>query len=256
MYKIREFRLEKLNRTRFESSRFNKAILVTGATENHGFHLPMGMDTYAAYAIAERTAAQVEGTLLLPPIHFGVSDGLMPYPFNITMRPETLAKVIFDALESCIVQGIDRLLIVNGHGGNNSAIDVALARLRREHPRAKVAVSYAWWISGPRLCPPGTFGRENGLGHAGEAETAAGLAIVPELVDMDAAQGEWPARPAEVSARTTIPEISKTGATGDPTGATREQGEKMIEAFSCYLARFLKEMDRTDWRFAREDWDF
>jgi len=61
----------------------------------------------------------------------------MPYPFNITMRPETLAKVIFDALESCIVQGIDRLLIVNGHGGNNSAIDVALTWLRREHPRGE-----------------------------------------------------------------------------------------------------------------------
>jgi len=61
----------------------------------------------------------------------------MPYPFNITMRPETLAKVIFDALESCIVQGIDRLLIVNGHGGNNSAIDVALTWLRREHPGRK-----------------------------------------------------------------------------------------------------------------------
>jgi hypothetical protein len=60
---------------------------------------------------------------------------------------------------------------------------------------------------------------------------------------MDAARGEWPASPAEVSIKTTIPQISRTGATGD----TREQGEKMIGALSDYLARFLKEMDKTGW---------
>lgn len=59
MSKVNEFRLEKLNRHRFEASYFNKAILVIGATESHGYHLPMGMDTYAAYAIAERTADAV-----------------------------------------------------------------------------------------------------------------------------------------------------------------------------------------------------
>jgi len=180
----------------------------------------------------------------------------MPYPFNLSLRPETLSQVVFELLESCIVQGIDRFLLINDHGGNNSAIDIALRRLGREYPSAKAAVSYAWWISGPRLCPPGTFGLENGLGHAGAAETAAGLAIVPDLVDMDAARGEWPASPAEVSIKTTIPQISRTGATGDPTGATREQGEKMIGALSDYLARFLKEMDKTGWGFAREDWSF
>lgn len=251
-----EFRLERINRHRFEKSHFDKAILVTGATENHAFHLPMGTDTYAAYAVAEATAAKAPGTLLLPPMPFGVSDGLMPYPFTITVRPETLAAVIFEAIESCIVQGIAHFLIVNGHGGNNSAIDIACRRVKREYPQAKIAISYDWWISGPKLCPPGTFGRENGLGHAGEAETATALAIVPELVDMDIARGEWPSGPVGISLRTTIPETSATGATGDPTGATAEQGRLLIERLSDHLARFLREMDRTGWNFARRDWDY
>ena len=117
-----EFRLERLNRHRFEKSAFDKAILVTGATENHAFHLPMGTDTFAAYAVAEATAARVPGSLLLPPIPFGVSDQLMPYPFTISLTPETLSQVIFEAVDSCVKQGISHFLVVNGHGGNNSAI--------------------------------------------------------------------------------------------------------------------------------------
>ena len=64
----------------------------------------MGTDTFAAYGIAEQVAAKTPGTLLLPPILY-VSDGLMPYPFTITVMPETMAQVIFEIIESCIQQG-------------------------------------------------------------------------------------------------------------------------------------------------------
>lgn len=88
-----EFRLERITRHRFERMKLDKAIIVTGATENHAYHLPMGTDTYAAYGVAEAVARRVPGTLLLPPVHFGVSDQLMPYPFNVTLTPETLSQV-------------------------------------------------------------------------------------------------------------------------------------------------------------------
>ena len=140
-------------------------------SENHAFHLPTGTDTYAAYGVAEAVAARTPGTLLLPPIHFGVSDQLMPYPFTITLTPEVLSEVVFQVAQSCIVQGISHFLIVNGHGGNNSAIDVAMRKIHRTYPDAKVAASLAWWISGPKLLPEGTFAKDLGIGHAGEAET-------------------------------------------------------------------------------------
>ena len=88
-----EFRLECLSRHRFEKQQFDKAILVTGATENHAYHLPMGTDTFAAYGVAQEVARKTPGALLLPPIHFGVSDGLMPYPFTITLTAETLSLI-------------------------------------------------------------------------------------------------------------------------------------------------------------------
>lgn len=251
-----EFRLHRLSRHRFEKQSFNKAILVTGATENHAYHLPTGTDTFAAYGVSEKTAAKTPGTLLLPPIPFGVSDGLMPYPFTITVTAETLAQVVFEIMESCIQQGINHFLIVNGHGGNNSAIDIASRKVKKAFPSAKLAASMAWWISGPKLCPRGTFGEDHGIGHAGEAETSAALYLVPELVDMDKAEGEWPQSPSEVKLFTTIPEISKTGATGDPRDATAEKGRLMIECLSDYLSKFLVEMDRTDWNFTRNDWSF
>jgi creatinine amidohydrolase len=251
-----EFRLERITRHRFERTKFDKAIIVTGATENHAYHLPMGTDTYAAYGVGEAVARRVPGTLLLPPIDFGVSDQLMPYPFNVTLTPETLAEVIFEVTQSCIVQGIARFLIINGHGGNNSAIDVAMRKTRRRYPDAKIAASLAWWISGPKLLPPDTFAKDLGTGHAGEAETSTALYLVPDYVDMDAAIGEWPASPKELRLLSSIPEMSKTGATGDPVPATREKGELVVKALADYLVAFLKEMDATGWNFARKDWSF
>ncbi len=251
-----EFRLERLNRHRFEKQSFDKAIIVTGATENHAFHLPMGTDTSAAYAVAEETAKRVDGALLLPPIPFGVSDQLMPYPFTITLTAETLAQVIFEVAESCLVQGIRHFLLVNGHGGNNSAIDVAMRKIRRRYPDVKMAASLAWWISGPKLLPEGTFAKDYGIGHAGEAETSTALYVTPDCVDMDVAEGEWPQAPKEVRLLTTIPETSKSGATGDPSPATAEKGRLIVTALGEYLAAFIKEMDRTGWEFARKDWSF
>ncbi|HHW18484.1 MAG TPA: creatininase family protein [Firmicutes bacterium] len=253
---MNEFRLERLSRHRFEKSKFDKAILVTGATENHAYHLPTGTDTFAAYGIAEEVARKTPGTLLLPPLHFGVSDMLMPYPFTLTLTAETLAQVVFEVVESCIKQGITRFLIINGHGGNNSAIDIAMRKIHRNYPEAKVAASLTWWISGPRLLPEGTFRKDLGIGHAGEAETSTALYLVPDLVDMDVARGEWPQSPGELKLLTSIPETSVTGATGDPTGATPEKGQLIVQALSDYLARFLKEMDATGWDFSRKDWTF
>ncbi len=251
-----EFRLERINRNRFEKSKFDKAIIVAGATENHAFHLPMGTDTYAAYGVAEAVAKRVPGVLLLPPIHFGVSDQLMPYPFTVTLTPEVLAEVIFQVTQSCVSQGISHFLIVNGHGGNNSAIDVAMRKIHRTLPDAKVAASLAWWISGPKLLPQGTFAKDLGIGHAGEAETSVGLYVAPDCVDMDIAEGEWPVSPREVKLLTTIPEMSRTGATGDPKPATPEKGRLIVEALADYLAAFIKEMDATGWNFKRNDWSF
>lgn len=254
--RMQEFRLERLSRHRFEKMTFDKAIIVTGATENHAFHLPMGTDTFAAYAVAEATASRVPGALLLPPIPFGVSDQLMPYPFTITLTPETLAQVIFEAMDSCVKQGISHFLLVNGHGGNSSAIDVAMRKLRRVHPTARLAASLAWWISGPKLLPPGTFDKDYGIGHAGEAETSTALYVAPDCVDMDIAEGEWPVGPKELKLLTSIPETSRTGATGDPSHATGDKGRLIVEALADYIAAFLKEMDRTGWDFARNDWEF
>ena len=249
-----DFKLERLSRHRFEKEHFDKAILVTGATENHAYHLPMGTDTFAAYGIAEEVARKTPGALLLPPIHFGVSDGLMPYPFTITLTAETLSQVIFEAIESCIEQGISRFMIINGHGGNNSAIDIATRKIRKAYPNAENRSIDGMVDIRPEACPPGVFGEDFGIGHAGEAETSTALYLAPELVDMNIAEGEWPKSPPEIKLFTRIPEISKTGATGDPKNATAEKGQLIVEYLSNYLSKFLIEMDATGWNFVRSNW--
>jgi creatinine amidohydrolase/Fe(II)-dependent formamide hydrolase-like protein len=131
-----------------------------------------------------------------------------------------------------------------------------MRKIRRHYPDAKVAASMAWWISGPKLLPAGTFAKDLGIGHAGEAETSTALYLTPDCVDMSIARGEWPVAPKEVKLLTTIPETSETGATGDPVPATAEKGRLIVEALADYLAAFIKEMDATGWNFRRNDWSF
>ena len=99
-----EFRLERLNRHRFEKSAFDKAILVTGATENHAFHLPMGTDTLRGMLWLKRRPPECPGACSAAhPLRSQRS--LMPYPFTISLTPETLSQVIFEAVDSCVKQG-------------------------------------------------------------------------------------------------------------------------------------------------------
>lgn len=230
--------------------KFDKAILAVGATEYHGDHLPYGTDTIVARRLAEEVAKRINGLLVLPPIPYGMSLHYAKFPIAITLTSETLTKVLNDVFASLLKHGIRKLLIINGHDGNIAPIEVATREFKVEHPEMNLCVLETWWITAEELLPKGTFEVWDGLGHAGEGETSIMLAMNPELVDMKHAKGVVPELPSHVQIKWTFEELTPYGATGDPSKATREKGEKMMKALIDHVVSFIKEMDEKGWKYS------
>ncbi|TCL76402.1 creatinine amidohydrolase [Hydrogenispora ethanolica] len=230
--------------------KFDKAIIAVGSCENHGYHLPFGTDTFVSSMLAERVAEQVEGLLVLPPVNVGMSQHYAHFPFSLTLSPETLIAVLKDILESTVRNGIEKIFIMNGHDGNIAPIEIAARAIKLAHPRAKIATLDAWWVTAGKLLPKDTFAVWNGLGHAGEGETSIGLALFPELIQMEHAKGVVPNLPENIEIKWNFAELTNTGATGDPSKATAGKGQKMVRVLVDEVVRFIREMDGRNWQYA------
>lgn len=121
----------------------DRLILVIGATEQHGY-LSLLTDVKIPLALAD-AASQQSGVLLAPPLNFGVSPYFLAYPGTLSLRAATLAAVVEDLTRSLYAAGFRRLLVLNGHGGNQAA-DAALSETLNSLPGLR-ANWYEWWNS-------------------------------------------------------------------------------------------------------------
>ncbi|MCX7976761.1 MAG: creatininase family protein [Bellilinea sp.] len=138
-------RLEDLNWMDVESylRQDDRLMLILGACEQHGY-LSLLTDVRIPLALADAASEQT-GVLIAPPLNFGVSPYFLAYPGTISLRSSTLIQVVEDLVRSVYRQGFKRLLVLNGHGGNDGARNV-LVELANELPELKVSW-YAWWQS-------------------------------------------------------------------------------------------------------------
>lgn len=138
-------RLEDLNWMDVENylRQDDRLIVVLGACEQHGY-LSLLTDVRIPLALAD-AASERTGVLVAPPVNFGVSPYFLDYPGSISLRTSTLIQVVEDIVRSVYHQGFRRLLVLNGHGGNDGARNV-LVELANELPELRVAW-YAWWKS-------------------------------------------------------------------------------------------------------------
>lgn len=213
----------------------DKAVLVTGATENHGRHLPYGSDTLTPWAIAQKVARRVEGLILLPPVPYGMSMAHLGFPLTVSLRPETLVELYFDIFESLAKSQISKVILINGHDGNIPSLRQAALRVRMAYPQVRV-FSFELW--GVRL--EEVFGPDQGAGHAGEIETSVLLHLHPDLVDMDRAEGgPLDADPLIWTNRWMI-DRTRSGATGEPLNADPAKGAIAIERAVDFLVSWIQ----------------
>jgi len=218
----------------------NLAVLPVGSTEQHGPHAPLGTDMLTAEAVA---AAGVEAYTtetgvdvpIAPVIPVGIADEHRAFDGTLWVSPDTFRAYVRETVESLAHHGFDRVVIVNGHGGNVAALRELSGDISRHS--AAYAVAFTWFDSVESELP---------MGHGGPRETAVLREIRPELVDEVAAEsantkasdhwGEWV---AGVNLAYDSNEFSENGVVGDPKAGTADEGRALLDDAADALAELL-----------------
>ncbi|MEQ6378520.1 creatininase family protein [Bacillaceae bacterium S4-13-56] len=218
---------------------FPVAILPLGATEQHGHHLPLGVDIYLAEGISRKLSERT-GALLLPTIPFGYSWVWRDIPGTVSIQQNHVENVIKDVAHSVSRYGIKMLILVNGHDANNASMKYAARELMDE---LDMPVFYLFYPNMESIreeyCESPMW---HGMIHACEFETSLMLALKPELVEMDKAVREYPNKPNLYGKSTiSLGDLSNSGVFGDATLASKEKGELMLEKFIAEMESLIKE---------------
>ena len=232
-------------------------LLPVGSTEQHGHHLPLGVDVYMPEAIGERVAA-TSPALLAPPVWYGVSPHHTFKPGTFTVSTETFQRYVFDICASAAEWGIERVLLLNGHYlAQDPELEIVVRRLRNElgveafHvPLVELFADVAAEIRTGDV----SF-------HASEFETSIMLELFPNLVHMDRARDVSP--PDEslplieydalgdnkvgwALSADDMEALTPTGNVGTPTAATRQKGERLVESAVSDIRLLVDELEASE----------
>jgi mycofactocin precursor peptide peptidase len=195
------------------SERPGVLLIPLGSCEQHGPHLPLDTDTRIALAVAHGVASTRPGVRVAPVVAYGASGEHAAFAGTLSIGSDVLAMVIIELVRSA--DWAERILLVNGHGGNVDGLRSAMRTLTGEGRTLDV------WS--PTI--PG------GDAHAGHAETSLMLAIAPESVRMDLAEiGATESITVLLPALRSggVRAVSPNGVLGDPIDATAQHGRKLL----------------------------
>ena len=219
--------------------RRRRAILPVGATEQHGSHLPMGTDTFLAHELSMRLADRL-GAVVLPTLPVSYSWVWRDIPGSLFIDQGIVREVIKGIARSLEPTFVEQLIIVNGHGANQSALKYAARELTDE---IGLRVFYFTYPGFDKVSELAESPQWHGMVHACELETSWVLAVRPELCRMEAAVREYPEdRSAFAYHYSTLPmgALSKSGVFGDATLATPEKGSSMVEVMVSMMEEIVR----------------
>jgi creatinine amidohydrolase len=228
-----------------------KVVLIpVGSCEQHGPNGTFEVDTAIANEFTKRLAAMTYPlTIATPPVNFGVSPHHMKFPGTIFLKPDTFIQVCVDVAEAMYRHGFRKFMFVNGHGGNQGALNVVLQKLKFSLPDIEVGFLSPWGgaqdVMAKKVTSPIT-------GHACEVEMSMSWYLAPRTVKVDSlTKGALNVTPEEYKLPWGIyiikswEENTSNGALGDATKATCEFGEELIETSLTRIADVIKDFAKS-----------
>jgi creatinine amidohydrolase len=234
------------------------AVLPLGATEQHGPHLPLGVDSTLVDGIVAAALPLLPAALpvlFLPTQAVGLSPEHARFPGTLTLSSETLIRLWREIGAGVAQAGVRKLLLFNAHGGHTGAMEIAARELRASHG---LIVYSASWFNLPLGEAGAQFSAEEhrfGV-HAGEIETSMMLALAPDQVDMNAARdfgstsrqraADYPLLGNGRSARLgwAMEDYNPEGAAGNAAAASAAKGRALVDEAARQLAALLAELSR------------
>lgn len=230
-------------------------VIPIAALEQHGHHLPVFTDSLLLGEVVRRVSTRMhERALFLPLTWIGNSHHHLDFPGTVSAEPRLYLDLLINLMDNMIGHGFQRIVLLNGHGGNIVPSQQATFELRqryRQRPDLLLVAATYWTLGGqPHLVNPQI--QQQRMGHACEFETSMILRIAPHLVrnhqgtePVEFGNGFEPASRAWITQDRTRP-----GHIGDPRGATAEKGETIFEVFSNDVVALLERMcawDGSSW---------
>jgi creatinine amidohydrolase len=230
-----------------EQARADAMVLLPVASmEQHGPHLPVGVDAILCAGVCRRAAEAVVPTIpviVAPTLWCGMAEHHMAFGGTFTFDLATYRDVLSSLTSSIERQGFKRMLIVNGHGGNIAALNAFLPDFTRE---TRLQVSAATYFELMRTDIAPLLEDQTGVQHACEVETSLMMVIAPDLVRRERIAEAFSDPDARSRFRTvparfrSFKDITASGVLGDARRASRAKGEKLLETLAGGLADLLK----------------
>ncbi|QDL56136.1 creatininase family protein [Rhodoferax aquaticus] len=237
------------------------AVLPVAATEQHGPHLPLQVDTALVDGVVASAIAQMPPhvpALFLPTQAVGLSPEHARFAGTLSLKAETVIRLWTDIGESVAATGVKKLVLLNSHGGQVGVMDIVARDLRA---RCNLLVYSVNWFGLPLTSPQGDdvnalfSAHEHRFGiHAGDIETSMMLALRPDLVAMELAENfastseqraqSYPILGNGKSAKLgwQMQDYNPAGAVGNAAAATADKGAAVLQAAGNALARMLAEL--------------
>ncbi|WP_199086805.1 creatininase family protein [Bosea sp. ASV33] len=223
-------------------------VLPVASIEQHGPHLPVGVDTILCSGVCKAAAERADDVdvVVAPTLWCGMAEHHMAFGGTFTFDIPSYRAVLLSLLKSIERHGFHRVLIVNGHGGNIAALTAFLPDFARETRLHVEATTY--FMLAEAAFPP-LLEDQKSVQHACEVETsmmmvlAPGSVREPRLAEAFGALNGLPGRPT-VSRHRSFQEMTETGVIGDARRATPAKGQACLEACADALAGLLREMGR------------
>ena len=209
-----------------------KAIIIpVGSIEQHGPHLPISTDSDIVTEVAKRVSEKCN-FLLLPTLSYGVSFEHFPF-FNLSVKKKTLEQILIDICLSLSSNDIDTIFIINGHHGNQKALENLSKKINRLSKKKTKVFVFSYWHF-----------MKHEFDHAGFVETSLMLAISKKIKINRAKKGlitknlseNEKSRLSKLASKS-FPSVTKNGVWGDPTKSTAKEGRKLLAEIVRNLAK-------------------